>query len=358
MFSNSFNSTTTGRSHLNDMNSSQISNLGTPQDQSTPAFLFGKRKSLAPNGFTGHNLNTATAPTNDIFASSTPSSLPQHVKDVNSSKTVHWSPHLVQPEKTAVSTVGTPTSTQSYKAPPPTSFASPAVNAPPLRSLRDKIEPVKKIARRNTFAATTTTRAPAPSVVPQDQTNQTTRNEDSNDAADTWVTVFGFQPNQVSVLLNLFSRHGEVVSHQVPTKGNFMHIRYSCVTHALQALSRNGTLLDSETYIGVVPCTNKDVMNGAATGIVAHTPSTNRSLSFYSSMIEEDPNTGETHSINENLNNSAALNMSNFDTSLNSSRVSVRSSVGMRPLAAGQRTNATQQKQDGLFNKIWSSMGL
>ncbi|ULU05933.1 hypothetical protein L3Y34_018094 [Caenorhabditis briggsae] len=359
-----------------DLNNSQLSNVGTPLDQSTPAFLFGKRKATVPSTYTNSPLNTTSAPCSDIFAVSS-HAVPQHVKDTPGSKSVHWSPALVQ-SSDKQSTVsqsnasnmsfgGNSSFTTAPVAKPPvqaSSFGGQALNAPPLRSLRDKVEPAKKISRRNTFAARSTPLSTPNTQRVLSRPVESEEVQEEIDAADTWVTVFGFSPSQVSILLNLFSRHGEVVSHQAPTRGNFMHIRYSCITHAQQALSRNGTLLDQDTFIGVVQCTNKDVINGTAAGIVARTSTTtaaaNRSVSMYNSFAESDA-ADQSAQFNEN----SVLNSSNvFDAnnSMNSSRISVRSGVGMRPLAVEQRNNlqgtATRKAPDGLLNKLWNTMGL
>ncbi|CAA86775.1 Nucleoporin NUP35 [Caenorhabditis elegans] len=377
MFSH-LNQNTSGRHNSMDLNNSSISNFGTPVEQSTPALLFGKRKATVPSSYTASPLNTASAPCSDIFAVSAPA-VPQHLKDTPGSKSVHWSPSLVQSgEKSAAQTQNTPANlsfggNSSFSAPTKpapqsiqtSSFGGQAMHAPPLRSLRDKVEPAKKISRRNTFTARST---PLSTPITQRVTSRLAEAEEQPmeeeaDAADTWVTVFGFQPSQVSILLNLFSRHGEVVSHQTPSKGNFIHMRYSCVTHAQQAISRNGTLLDQDTFIGVVQCTNKDVINGSASGIVARSSNiaaaANRSASMYNSFVENDM---ADQSVNHNEN--SVLNSSNvFDAnnSLNSSRISVRSGVGMRPLAADQRTNGTpsvRKAPDGLLNKFWNTIGL
>ncbi|EFO85812.1 CRE-NPP-19 protein [Caenorhabditis remanei] len=374
MFSN-ISHNTSEKNHSIDFNNSHLSNFGTPLDQSTPALLFGKRKGNVPSTYTNSPLSAPSAPCEDIFAvASNP--VPQHVKETPGSKSVHWSPALVQSNEkpapisqsnaTNVSFGGNSSFSTSQPAKPAqtSSFGGPALNAPPLRSLRDKVEPAKKIARRNTFAARST---PVSTPNSQRVTSRLAETdeapiEEETDATDTWVTVFGFTPSQVSILLNLFSRHGEVVSHQAPSKGNFMHIRYSCATHAQQALSRNGTLLDQDTFIGVVQCTNRDVINGSASGIVARTSTTaaatNRSISMYNSFVDGDVADQSSHH-NEN----SVMNSSNIfepNNSLNSSRISVRSGVGMRPLVSDQRNNATTNRkaQDGLLNKLWNTMGL
>ncbi|KHJ85112.1 MPPN domain protein, partial [Oesophagostomum dentatum] len=215
----------------------------------TPAFLFGqKRRSMAPgtpsylnNPYAGHS-----APSNDIFASPIPSQLRGDA--AGSGKSVHWSPALVQ--ERSLSHDGArpslkPLPSQGAGPFTPSSALSPGllccqfVNstpvishllAPPLRSMRDEIEPVRKAARRS--MSITAADSPFASVGASKSTPEATQS-----AADTWVTVYGFPPEQAANVLKHFSRHGEIVSHQVPSRGNWMHIRYSCPVHARQALS-------------------------------------------------------------------------------------------------------------------------
>ncbi|VDM71550.1 unnamed protein product [Strongylus vulgaris] len=72
--------------------------------------------------------------------------------------------------------------------------------------MRDDIEPVRKASRRSMITASdspfTTANPPKPL-------------ENSPSAADTWVTVYGFPPEQAANVLKHFSRHGEIVSHRV-----------------------------------------------------------------------------------------------------------------------------------------------
>ena len=84
--------------------------------------------------------------------------------------------------------------------------------------------------------------------------------EETTSSSDNWVTVFGFSPDQAHSILQYMSRHGEVVMHQVPSKGNWMYVGYSCSTHARQALSRNGAVLDGNIRIGVIPTSEKVIV--------------------------------------------------------------------------------------------------
>ncbi|CAD6199727.1 unnamed protein product [Caenorhabditis auriculariae] len=337
---------------------------GTTQEQSTPSFLFGpkRRSTIVGNSNYANSPFSPSAPASDIFASPAPSAIPSHLKDSsapnNMNKSVHWSPALVQQHDdrnfNATGTVGTPTGGLSSKA---NMFASPIINAPPLRSHRDELEPVKKAPRRS---IATPYRMNTPASATVHETPEAF--EGADDSAATWVTLFGFSSQQLSAVLRLFSRHGEIVNHQTPPKGNWMHVRYSCVAHAQQALARNGAPLDSATYIGAIPCTDKEVLSGKAQGIVARTPvATNRSLLNETIPEQHDefiPAVTPVRNIspNENIDRSA-LNTSVFDpnASLNASRMSVRSGVGMRSLCAEQKLNATPQ-QSGILDKLWNTM--
>uniref|UniRef100_A0A183FZY0 Nucleoporin NUP35 n=1 Tax=Heligmosomoides polygyrus TaxID=6339 RepID=A0A183FZY0_HELPZ len=177
-------------------------------------------------------------------------------------KSVHWSPALVG--RATLKTLPTQTSgqfTPSSNLSPgrkvrfqlPKSILTLLFTAPPLRSMRDEIEPVRKVTRRSmSIPATTDTSFSSAAALRSPP-------EQPQSSADTWVTVYGFPPEQAANVLKHFSRHGEIVSHQVPSRGNWMHIRYSCPVHARQALSRNASLIDASLRVGVVPCTEKVV---------------------------------------------------------------------------------------------------
>ena len=77
------------------------------------------------------------------------------------------------------------------------------------------------------------------------------------DAAEFWVTVFGFSSEDRAGILNKFNRFGNIVNHKVPPTGNWVHLRYSAVEHVNQALQRNGFVLDNRLMIGVKRCTDK-----------------------------------------------------------------------------------------------------
>lgn len=77
------------------------------------------------------------------------------------------------------------------------------------------------------------------------------------DSSDYWVTVFGFTADDRDMIMNVFSRHGNIVSHNIPRLGNWIHLRYSSVLHAQQALKRDGNIIGDRLMVGVVRCTDK-----------------------------------------------------------------------------------------------------
>ncbi|VDL83963.1 unnamed protein product, partial [Nippostrongylus brasiliensis] len=133
-----------------DSNTSAVQNRVTADNQNdasakAPSFLFGqKRRSVAPStpSYANNPYSAQNAPSNDIFASPIPSQL--RGESAGSGKSVHWSPALVQershPYDGPRSTLKTLPS-QSASQFTPSSNLSPA---PPLRSMRDSIEPVRK----------------------------------------------------------------------------------------------------------------------------------------------------------------------------------------------------------------------
>ncbi|XGW25234.1 hypothetical protein V3C99_006563 [Haemonchus contortus] len=315
-----------------------------------PSFLFGqKRRSMAPatpsylnNPYSGQN-----APSNDIFASPVPSQLRGEPAG-NSGKSVHWSPALVQerahPYDISRSTLKSlPSQSGQFAA---SLTLSPA---PPLRSLKDDIEPVRKMSRRSmhiraTDSSATTASASQPAT------------EQLQSSAETWVTVYGFPPEQAANVLKHFSRHGEIISHQVPNQGNWMHIRYSCPVHARQALCRNASLIDSSLRVGVIPCPDKDIVGTDFFNSKIMSPLSNHSFVVDQSISEEAQD--EILSISSSKENQDFSN-----DSMSRSRLSAASRAGMRSLSMpyeSRQNNKDAQpvKQDTIMNRLWTAVGL
>ncbi|KHJ80900.1 hypothetical protein OESDEN_19420 [Oesophagostomum dentatum] len=66
-----------------------------------------------------------------------------------------------------------------------------------------------------------------------------------------------------------------------------MHIRYSCPVHARQALSRNASLIDGTLRVGVIPCTEKEIVGADVSQMTS--PVLNRSNIVEQSIREESP---------------------------------------------------------------------
>lgn len=110
---------------------------------------------------------------------------------------------------------------------------------PPLRSIHS-FEPALKRPKPNPVSET---------VGKSPDSSNSESNED-----DYWVTVFGFDKNQKNDVLELFGRHGNIVKHVAADEGNWVRLRYGSMTHAKQALQRNGQMIDN-FIIGVIPTT-------------------------------------------------------------------------------------------------------
>eukprot|EP00879_Flechtneria_rotunda_P033816 GHRR01037619.1.p1 GENE.GHRR01037619.1~~GHRR01037619.1.p1 ORF type:complete len:162 (+),score=53.74 GHRR01037619.1:55-486(+) len=78
--------------------------------------------------------------------------------------------------------------------------------------------------------------------------------EPASQAQDTWVTVFGFGPDDLPLVLREMQRCGDVVQWGTfgeSANSNFMHIQYQTKYAAQRALLRNGEQLSSTLIIGI-----------------------------------------------------------------------------------------------------------
>ncbi|CAI4222167.1 unnamed protein product [Auanema sp. JU1783] len=329
---------------------------GRPEDQTKNGFLFGSKRRINSSAATQFlNTSNVSAPSTDIFASpAVHSSIPSHIKESanSSAKSVHWSPSLVQEQCSRVGVITAspvPPVKQSHSH--ISNYSSPAMNGPPLRSLKDDVEPVKKAARRSMNVSLHTPSQKLSTTLP----NGSAISPDM--ASDTWVTVFGFPSDQTTNVLKYFSRHGEVVSHQIPKKGNWLHIKYSCPIHARQALSRNASVLDGTLRIGVVPCTEKDIIGSETVAAM------NTSAVVEQVIREEMENESHVEERSGHPLFERDQNITSLETSLNVSRFGSISRSGMRSLASsyevrgGSLRVSQPVKQESIMNKIWNAVG-
>ncbi|XP_044266816.1 nucleoporin Nup35 [Tribolium madens] len=81
-------------------------------------------------------------------------------------------------------------------------------------------------------------------------------NETSNlsrvDRIDThWVTVFGFPPSALSLVLAQLSNCGVIVEKKVPAQGNWLHVKFNNLCDVPRALALNGRCISNNIMIGV-----------------------------------------------------------------------------------------------------------
>lgn len=73
-------------------------------------------------------------------------------------------------------------------------------------------------------------------------------------AEDTWVTVYGFSPDDLPLVLREFQRCGDILqwgTFGASPQSNFMHIQYQNKYGAQRAQLRSGEQLNSSLIIGV-----------------------------------------------------------------------------------------------------------
>lgn len=84
-------------------------------------------------------------------------------------------------------------------------------------------------------------------------------NLNRTDRADTnWVTVFGFSPSSLSLVLAQLSNCGVIVEKKVPQQGNWIHVKFHSLSDVPRALALNGRCLNNSIMIGVSLYYNKE----------------------------------------------------------------------------------------------------
>eukprot|EP00775_Hariotina_reticulata_P011821 gene11821-11965_t len=99
--------------------------------------------------------------------------------------------------------------------------------------------------------------AAAAAVIPQQPASSTImRLEPVRQLDDTWVTVFGFGPDDLPLVLREFQHSGDILqwgTFGASVQSNFMHIQYQTKYAAQRALLRSGEQLSSTLIVGVKP---------------------------------------------------------------------------------------------------------
>lgn len=75
-----------------------------------------------------------------------------------------------------------------------------------------------------------------------------------------WITVFGFPQNAVSAILSHFSQCGSVLE-KVCSSGNWIHLKFSSRLECDKALLYNGKIICNNLMIGVMRCTDENILD-------------------------------------------------------------------------------------------------
>ncbi|XP_011301787.1 nucleoporin NUP53 [Fopius arisanus] len=77
-----------------------------------------------------------------------------------------------------------------------------------------------------------------------------------------WITVFGFPPNGVNIVLSHISNRVRIVDKHPPpqTQSNWIHLKCATEQEAQRALTCNGNIVSGCIMIGVTPCTDEGVV--------------------------------------------------------------------------------------------------
>ncbi|XP_017034061.1 nucleoporin Nup35 [Drosophila kikkawai] len=85
---------------------------------------------------------------------------------------------------------------------------------------------------------------------------------DNNRLADFWVTIFGFSPGAITMVLQHFTLCGIIVDVvRAPQNGNWMHVRYSSRIESDKALNYNHKVIAGNVMVGVTRCTDRSVID-------------------------------------------------------------------------------------------------
>ncbi|KAJ8964797.1 hypothetical protein NQ314_004604 [Rhamnusium bicolor] len=103
-----------------------------------------------------------------------------------------------------------------------------------------------------------------------------------------WVTVFGFPPSALTLVLSHLANCGPIADKKIPPQGNWVHIKFNNLSEVSRALSLNGKLINNSIMIGVQPHYNKE--NKENDNTIYTSPIRARSLR-HSFVSPQSPNT-------------------------------------------------------------------
>lgn len=339
------------------MDTARIVNEANNQEiHFAPSFLFGSQQSPSRRSF--------TSPSRHILPGyNSPGILKTRDLTSSGNKNVHWSPVLVRersPSKLADEKIKR-TGSDINKS------STLLSNGPPLRSLNDIIVvPPEKHPRLEPSERLNGTKKTVPLNHYEIQDNLLARTElvqleeeNGEDDEIYWVTVFGFQSEQNGEILELFSRHGDIMAQKIPKYGNWIHIRYSSPVHARQALSKNASIFKG-LMIGVIPCKDRDALedeSGQRTKPLFPQSNSNQisDESNKSSILNGSKLLGQDDSSlfdGNRLVPSTSANKSNRSSLPSRARLSISSRAGMRPLNSSYTSKDGDNNMDSSFQLL------
>ncbi|CAH8631349.1 unnamed protein product [Dicrocoelium dendriticum] len=195
---------------------------------------------------------------------------------------------------------------------------------------------------------------------------------------DRLISVLNSQPSyptcRASFILGQFAQFGTIEKHVITNDGNWMHIKYQNKLQARNAVGRNGRIFGDNIMVGVMPCTNQDVMCNRVVGAQAGEFDVDRENSFLDVNSPARPRlrTGTPlgdHSLLKS--NGASRNISLMNQSFASPSQHNRQTGGvgvarhssMRALAGDNRSgylnrtaSVRQNKESGLLSKALGYM--
>lgn len=83
-------------------------------------------------------------------------------------------------------------------------------------------------------------------------------NMSSNRIDSHWVTVFGFPPSALTLVLSQLANCGPIAEKRIPSQGNWLHVKFNNLSEVAKALSLNGKLINNSIMIGVTFYYDKD----------------------------------------------------------------------------------------------------
>lgn len=102
-----------------------------------------------------------------------------------------------------------------------------------------------------------------------------------------WVTVFGFPPSALTLVLAQLANCGPIAEKRIPPQGNWVNVKFNNLSEVARAISLNGKLLNSNIMIGVILYYDKD--NKENDSMVFTSPIRARSLR-HSFVSPQSPN--------------------------------------------------------------------